>query len=500
MMRKCLISLVVATFVVSCGPVSDQEPQAQGKLYPVVTSHGYGFIDSTGTMIVEPVDPPFTEAPSAFFNGLSAVMQGPTYGLVDSTGHIVILGQPYMINPTNAFNSDRAVFQSGDRYGYIDKRGNVVIPAKYRGATRFSEGLAAVREDDRKWRFIDTSGNVAIPHGYDGVTSFTGGLAGVRIDRHWGMIDPTGRMVVEATYFQLLGFAEGLFRFRSGPQGMWGIADTTGTVVLSPQYINITIPEDGVSRIKSADGEGLIDDRGRIIAEAVHKRVRATNNQTCWVETADGKYGLIGFDGNWRIPPRFDELQRASDGVAIVREGTRFGLVADDGRVLIEPQYAGLRFYSEGLVSFSRDGETWGYLDSLGAVVIEPRYSWCGRFSGGMAWFNEGGTQREDLVTTGGVWGWIDTSGNVVIEPRSFDLVGTFQGDLARVTRHGLRGVVNRSGEFVAEPLYDYAEIVNGLIHVRDKTTWGFMFDGYINSEGQFIWHPDQGKNYEPRK
>lgn len=51
------------------------------------------------------------------------------------------------------------------RYGYFDKTGRIVIPARFTQAHDFSEGLAAVTEEDTRepsWGFIDTSGNYVI--------------------------------------------------------------------------------------------------------------------------------------------------------------------------------------------------------------------------------------------------------------------------------------------------------------------------------------------------
>ncbi len=65
--------------------------------------------------------------------------------------------------------------QKGDLYGFWHN-GEFAIPAQYQNARRFSQGLAAVEENNR-WGFIDSSGQVIIPLVYKDATEFSEGLA-----------------------------------------------------------------------------------------------------------------------------------------------------------------------------------------------------------------------------------------------------------------------------------------------------------------------------------
>jgi hypothetical protein len=71
----------------------------------------------------------------------------------------------------------------------------MVVPQQFDGATRFSEGLAAVRIGDAntgKWGFIDGTGKMVVAPQFDGCESFAEGLAAVRIGDantgKWGYI------------------------------------------------------------------------------------------------------------------------------------------------------------------------------------------------------------------------------------------------------------------------------------------------------------------------
>jgi hypothetical protein len=78
-------------------------------------------------------------------------------------------------------------------YGYIDRNGKLVLKGPYAGASRFSEGLAAVQMAKAdKVGYIDTTGKMVIPLQFGLGDPFSDGMAAVmQEDRHWGYIDKT---------------------------------------------------------------------------------------------------------------------------------------------------------------------------------------------------------------------------------------------------------------------------------------------------------------------
>ena len=71
-----------------------------------------------------------------------------------------------------------------------------VIPFAYDQAMSFSEGLAAIREND-KWGFIDRKGTVVVSVQYKSVQPFSGGYAIVLTDKVSILINRQGQPVLE---------------------------------------------------------------------------------------------------------------------------------------------------------------------------------------------------------------------------------------------------------------------------------------------------------------
>lgn len=97
---------------------------------------------------------------------------------------------------------------------FISKTGRVVVPAEYKQAADFSEGLAPVSlnskvyfrlshheyNENDKWGYIDTTGKVRVPFKYTQVGKFSNGLAPVMLDGKWGYINKTGEMVIPCQF------------------------------------------------------------------------------------------------------------------------------------------------------------------------------------------------------------------------------------------------------------------------------------------------------------
>lgn len=213
----------------------------------------WGFIDKTGTMVVNPI----YEDVGYFSEGLAPVakkVEGKEevlWGYIDANGGVKIDFQfmpdttmfdddgarefsegkafassngkewgcidvegKYQINPQFEglfefpwknqfkFNNGLAVISQGGNYGYIDHEGKYAVNPQFIDARRFAaNGLAAVQNSDKKWGFINTEGKYEINPQFDDVAhGFFGGVAFVKTSDKYGMIDEKGRYIVNPQF------------------------------------------------------------------------------------------------------------------------------------------------------------------------------------------------------------------------------------------------------------------------------------------------------------
>ena len=169
------------------GPQDDAFPYFQEGLTLKYVNGLYGFADKSGKIIIEPQ---FGFARN-FLESLAVVSKAEP-----NTLQLLARDTPSLTTPPiNA--------------GYIDKTGNIVIDFQFDRAKDFSEGMAAIKKDN-KWGYIDKTGNIIIEPQFSIARPFSQGLAGVGINGKQGYIDKSGNFVIEPKFDVAMSFSEGL--------------------------------------------------------------------------------------------------------------------------------------------------------------------------------------------------------------------------------------------------------------------------------------------------
>ena len=82
-------------------------------------------------------------------------------------------------------------FRKSGLYGFLNSEGYEIIPAKYKEANDFSEGLAGVSVDGSNWGFINTNDIFVLDAVYSSVRDFHEGLAFVEMEEEDYMFSET---------------------------------------------------------------------------------------------------------------------------------------------------------------------------------------------------------------------------------------------------------------------------------------------------------------------
>jgi len=224
-----------------------------------------GYIDQTGHMVIPPrFSGEGGVSERGFSEGLAAVKVNKDrvdkWGYIDKSGKLVIEPQFAAAGP---FSEGRAMVGIAEpswsinyKWGFIDTEGRWVTKPQYESASEFSEGLAPVLMNDRVG-FIDLQGRIAIQpqfapdgsggcvlDGRVGASRFSEGLAAVQLKtgvwgKEWGFIDRRGNWVIQPEFACAAPFSEGLAVVGvRDEQGHWlyGYIDKTGATVIKPQF------------------------------------------------------------------------------------------------------------------------------------------------------------------------------------------------------------------------------------------------------------------------
>lgn len=207
----------------------------------------------------------------------------------------------------------------------------------------------------------------------------------------------------------------------------------------------------------------------------------------------DGKIGLMDYQGNEVVAPRFDQVYTGGEDQYIgYQVGDKSGVLDTHGKQLTDALYDNMVVREDldtrgSLITAERGKQLWvinlkdgsqkqveygslseisdghmvaaapdfvhsGLVDASGTLVIPMKYEWMGKPSEGLVAFREKASQP---------CGYMDYTGKVVIEPRFIEC-NAFgkKGALAKLQIEGDNpankfGVIDRSGAWVVQPGYD---------------------------------------------
>lgn len=318
------------------------------------------------------------------------------------------------------------------------------IELQYDGAGNFSEGLAAVKMED-KWGFIDHEGTIVIPpQKVDSVSAFKEGMAAVQLDGKYGFIDRTGAMVIKPVYDEVKNFSEGLAAVTKDYK-YWGFIDKSGNIVIDFKYKVVSPFYKGQASAYIEGFFGVIDRTGKEAARKPSHVLSFNDHAQTYNEGLavifNGKYGYVDEEGSEVVQPIYDAASPFQEGLAVVgvsKEGAGFlyGVIDKSGKEIVIPQYSEIGGFQNGLASFTAKDNKVGFLDSQGNVAIKAEYE--RNYNNHYYVFREGlAAVRQSLSEEG----FIDTKGNIII-PMQFDMVGEFSEGVAAVHKGGKSGYI----------------------------------------------------------
>jgi hypothetical protein len=329
------------------------------------------------------------------------------FGYIDSSGQIVI--QPTVLpffREAGEFHEGLLEVSEEHGYRYLDLSGKVVFRSDVGSAFDFSEGLAPADRyngypDVQKWGFIDRAGRFAIPPQYHSVDPFSEGLARVSVDGEvgsTGYIDNHGQFVIPPRLAYGASFHEDRAAvIISGPCRI-----TNGGSCARAEF-RPTVP-----RASYDCGYAFIDKKGEPISDLRFDDALDFSEGLAPVRIGS-EWGYVDHAGRISIQPRFGWAQQFSEGLAVVEKDGKVGFIDHSGSFVITPQFESAESFSDSraLVRKSRGHGEWTYrfIDKVGKPAFPGEFSVAASFTYGLAHVAPGGKGR---------FAWINTSGKAV--------------------------------------------------------------------------------------
>ncbi|MGB0767530.1 MAG: WG repeat-containing protein [Phycisphaeraceae bacterium] len=175
----------------------------------------------------------------------------------------------------------------------------------------------------------------------------------------------------------------------------------------------------------------------------------------------------------------------ADDALYPISINNHWGLMNQNGQVVVYPRFDWTDYSFEGLSRYVRDGKT-GYLrgdpandDDPNEFFIIASFDYADRFVDGTA-----------VVMKDGRWGMIDLSGRYLVG-LELDGMLRMQDGFAAIEKDGLCGFVDRAGKLRIPPRYQRVRSFHdGFAAVQFVDgRWG-----YIDQRGKVVWEDRSGR------
>lgn len=350
------------TLFVTNGELFSVEAPYEASQYVASIKLGYRYalVNPNGALLTTPEWKELSRRADRYFVGLHP--DSTLECLLDETGYIIVTAPWGTIVDVDAENHMIRLRHNG-KYGFIDFDGNVISEAVWSEARDFHGGYAAVK--DSKWGLIDTSGKVVVETEFEKISDVESGYA--------------------------------IATLRNSGKMYTNVIDTQGNVV-NPYNWSNTTPEfiGGAAAVRNEqDRWDLIDAKGNVLSGG-------------WLSIKRTDYGVSVVEG------------RGSIGMELLI--SKFGLIDNAGKVVLEPCMDKIEFSSEGYASY-RKGHEQGYMDAWGNIISESQVNW----SSSSNTSSKGYSGYEELVYLGE--GFVKGTKVDAWGEKSYEIVNTATGE-----------------------------------------------------------------------
>lgn len=300
-------------------------------LAPIQLRDDWGFLDVNGKIAIEPKFAVYIEEWGAlpyFDEGMLVVLDTETEkcGYIDKQGKLVI---PYKF--THAFNfSDgiAAIIQDSRVFSLINTEGKIIAEEiGWHDGGKFKNGLMRFQKEFQNG-FMNKKGEVVIEPMFDAATDFCENVAFVQKDNRWGLIDASGKYIIEPKFKECPEPFSGERTFFIGSDYKRGIIDKEGKIISEPKYNHTFQFKDGFAVVSLNDSKNqqffqIIDLNGKSVKEFPYTNKYKENvtffsgfQEGLAIAMKDGKRGMLDTKGNTVIKFEFSVLEPFYSGLA----------------------------------------------------------------------------------------------------------------------------------------------------------------------------------------
>ena len=434
-----------------------------------VPGKGYNYTDTLGLLLTR--DLYLVAEP--FQNGLARVSTTTGYGMLNSKGKWIIKPRYDTVIPLEQV----LIIKQDNRYGVTGRKGNFRIPMQEEkiSDTYYSQSLPfpVMYHEDGCFSVIHPRGKLSAADPYDSL-AIRDNTVFVERERLWGVLDNTGTEIIPVVYDSVFVYKPELYTvIRNGRQGFHLPGELQPIIPAKYEKVDVCNPD--TYRVFLDDHYGLLNSEAATLIEPVYDTIYPHHGQE-WIVTGDHNRYALRNTKELSYPSGFYEMiGPCRDGMTVVRNKDGYGVLSEDGAVVVTPQYDSISHYSSGLAVVYHNRQ-FGVIDKTGTFTIPFSLKLVELYD-----FHDGIALAAQLnLMTSRIrkqYGFIDENGITVVPFIYEDGHKAFSNGLAGMRLNGAWGFINLQGENIIPFLYDTVSrfsngrskvVYHGLIHTID--------------------------------
>jgi hypothetical protein len=186
----------------------------------------------------------------------------------------------------------------------------------------------------------------------------------------------------------------------------------------------------------------------------------ASSQNRCRIRV-DNKFGFIDTLGQIKIQPNYDYADQFSENRAAIRINGKYGYLDTSGSLVIPQSYEYASYFQNGLAVVGLGGK-YGLIDDTGKMITGYLYDWI--YAGSIS-------ENRIMFKNDDKWGYLNFKGEKVVNNK-YESVSEFKNGTAKVKINKLYGIIDSTGNYVLEPVYQMIRDENfeyNVIGVQSK-------------------------------
>jgi hypothetical protein len=280
----------------------------------------------------------------------SFVEYNDSIGVVEnSTGNYIF--KPQLLKVQKIAHDYFAFKNREKKWGIMGKYANVTVEPIYDTLIKGEHNLLIISKEE-KWGIIDYHSNVYIKPIFDKIEPFSEGQAVCVFEGKYGLINRSGRVFFKPSFDFIKPFKDGVSLALKDQR--WGLIDMGGNPKFAFEYDwAYEINDKNLILFKKNNRYELIERKSlrKLLTEALEIDTIVSNNKIIFKSQQGYKYFDLKF---LKIKPEnaFEDAKPALADHLIVKNQGKWGVLNENGEILINYSFDSIQFYKQNGVLF----------------------------------------------------------------------------------------------------------------------------------------------------